>query len=77
MSSAASLSPPAPGNGAGGHDDRKGPPVSDMARMIGLSIPAASLPDVVTNAVLLQGYADMLAGFVLPDTCEPAYEYTP
>ena len=78
MSSAASVSPSAPGTpGAAGHDDRKVPPVADMARIIGLSIPAACMPDVVANTALLQGYADLVSGFALPDDCEPAYEYTP
>ena len=77
MSSAPRLSPSAPVPVAGGHDDQKVPPVPDMARLVGLAIPAACLPDVMANAVLLQGYADLLGGFALPDDCEPAYEYTP
>lgn len=51
--------------------------MADMARIIGLSIPAACMPDVVANTALLQGYADLVSGFALPDDCEPAYEYTP
>ncbi|MCE2576485.1 DUF4089 domain-containing protein [Komagataeibacter sp. FNDCR2] len=78
MSSAERVSPPAPGvTGAGGSEDRKVPPVADMARIIGLSIPEACMPDVVANTALLHGYADLLAGFALPDDCEPAYEYQP
>ncbi|NVN37295.1 DUF4089 domain-containing protein [Komagataeibacter swingsii] len=78
MSSAARLSPSAPGlSGTGGHDDRKVPPVADMARIIGLSVPVACMPDVVANTTLLQGYADLVGSFALPDDCEPAYEYVP
>ncbi|QHC34393.1 DUF4089 domain-containing protein [Komagataeibacter xylinus] len=78
MSSAVSLSPSAPGvAGAEASNDHKVPPVADLARMIGLNIPVACLPDVVANTALLQGYADLVAGFVLPDDCEPAYGYVP
>ncbi|POF64075.1 DUF4089 domain-containing protein [Novacetimonas maltaceti] len=52
-------------------------PVVQAARCIGLGVPAACMNDVAANAALLQGYADLLNGFVLPDTCEPAGEYIP
>ena len=52
-------------------------PVVQAARCIGLSVPAACMNDVTTNAALLQGYADLLNGLVLPDTCGPAGEYIP
>ena len=78
MSSAERVSPSTPGNsGVAGGDDHKVPPVAEMARLIGLSIPVACMPDVLKNTALLQGYADLLGGFALPDDCEPAYEYEP
>ena len=78
MSSAVSLSPSAPGfAGAWASNDHTVPPVADIARIIRLNIPVACLPDVLANTALLQGYADLVTGFVLPDDCEPAYEYAP
>ncbi|PYD48665.1 DUF4089 domain-containing protein [Novacetimonas pomaceti] len=52
-------------------------PVVQVARCIGLTVPPACMNDVAANAALLQGYADLLNGFALPDTCEPAGEYVP
>ncbi|GBR12773.1 hypothetical protein GLI01_11570 [Gluconacetobacter liquefaciens] len=47
------------------------------ARDIGLSVDGSCLPGVVANRALLRRYADLVHGFALPDTCEPAYEYRP
>lgn len=47
------------------------------ARDIGLSVGGACLPGVVANRALLRRYADLVHGFALPDTCEPAFEYRP
>ncbi|MBB2204487.1 DUF4089 domain-containing protein [Gluconacetobacter takamatsuzukensis] len=47
------------------------------ARDIGLGVDASCLPGVVANRALLRRYADLVHGFALPDTCEPAFEYRP
>lgn len=47
------------------------------ARDIGLSVDKSCLPGVVANRSLLRRYADLVHGFALPDTCEPAFEYRP
>lgn len=47
------------------------------AACLDLTIPEACLPGVVANTQLLQGYVDLICGMTLPDTCLPAYEYSP
>lgn len=59
------------------------PPFSDevlvaaRATAIELDLPPACLPGVVANTRLLQNYAALVTDFTLPDTCEPAGDYTP
>ncbi|MBB2201760.1 DUF4089 domain-containing protein [Gluconacetobacter tumulisoli] len=59
------------------HDDPDRAFVRALARDIGLTIPEPCLPGVMVNRDLLRQYADLVNGFALPDTCEPAFDYQP
>ncbi|ACI50018.1 conserved hypothetical protein [Gluconacetobacter diazotrophicus PA1 5] len=51
--------------------------VAATAREVGLTIADVCMPGVLANRALLRRYADLVHGFALPDTCEPAFEYRP
>jgi Protein of unknown function (DUF4089) len=51
--------------------------IGSIAREIGLTIAEPCVPGVLANRALLRGYADLIHGFALPDTCEPAFDYRP
>ncbi|GBQ44888.1 DUF4089 domain-containing protein [Acetobacter ghanensis] len=59
------------------------PPFSDevlvaaRAAAMDIELPPACIPGVISNTRLLQKYASLIRDFPLPDTCEPAGEYTP
>ncbi|MCH4143964.1 DUF4089 domain-containing protein [Acetobacter peroxydans] len=48
-----------------------------QAAALGLELTDAQLPGVLDNAALLARYAALVNAVPLPDTCEPAFEYTP
>lgn len=51
--------------------------VAVMARQVGLTVPGFCMPGVVANTQLLRSYTTLVDDLVLPDTCEPAFGYTP
>lgn len=51
--------------------------VRAQAAVLGLELTDAQLPGVLDNAALLARYAALINAVPLPDTCEPAFEYTP
>ncbi|GAA3662613.1 MULTISPECIES: DUF4089 domain-containing protein [Acetobacter] len=59
------------------------PPFSDevlvaaRAQAMDLDLPPACIAGVIVNTRLLQNYAALVRDFPLPDTCEPAGDYTP
>ncbi|MFT9418302.1 DUF4089 domain-containing protein [Acetobacter sp.] len=59
------------------------PPFSDevlvaaRAQAIELDLPPACIAGVIANTRVLQNYAALVRDFPLPDTCEPAGDYTP
>ncbi|MFT8542176.1 DUF4089 domain-containing protein [Acetobacter sp.] len=59
------------------------PPFSDevlvaaRAQAMDLDLPPACIAGVIANTRLLQNYAALVRDFPLPDTCEPAGDYTP
>ncbi len=59
------------------------PPFSDevlvtaRAQSMELALPAACVAGVIANTRVLQNYAALVRDFSLPDTCEPAGDYTP
>ncbi|MFT8932513.1 MAG: DUF4089 domain-containing protein [Acetobacter syzygii] len=59
------------------------PPFSDevlvaaRAAAMELELPPPCVAGVINNTRLLQNYAALIRDFPLPDTCEPAGDYTP
>ncbi|MFT8551593.1 DUF4089 domain-containing protein [Acetobacter okinawensis] len=59
------------------------PPFSDevlvaaRAQAMELALPPACVAGVIANTRVLQNYASLIRDFPLPDTCEPAGDYTP
>jgi hypothetical protein len=59
------------------------PPFSDevlvaaRAQAIELDLPPTCIAGVIANTRVLQNYAALVRDFPLPDTCEPAGDYTP
>jgi len=51
--------------------------VVTLAELNGIAIPEPFRQGVAMNAALLQRYAALVHGLVLPDSVEPAYEYVP
>ncbi|MBO1325449.1 DUF4089 domain-containing protein [Acetobacter sp. TBRC 12305] len=51
--------------------------VQARAAALGLVLPEACLPGIVSNTDLLGHYTALLEQVALPDLCEPAGEYTP
>jgi hypothetical protein len=59
------------------------PPFSDevlvaaRAQAMELDLPPACIAGVIANTHVLQNYEALVRDFPLPDTCEPAGDYTP
>lgn len=48
-----------------------------LAQQIGLDVPRACVPGILSNMALLEKYVALIMELPLPDVCIPAPEYTP